>query len=262
MPSGQVVVFDIWSSFGYFRRFYTTTTALTFNFIPRSAIEGLIGAMLGITSKDLNRLASAKIGLAILNEIHKIPFATMHTHSDFWDEMNLYLEGRPSRKKIYHARVNMELLVNPKYRIYFSDENLSEQLAHMIANHECTFTPYLGTSTMLSNFSYVGTLDYDTKKKDIVEISSVIPYRYRDKDKMPDVVIESGKLYAIEDNIPGRLDQNRDLLYSYSALYSPNAQTIKIRNAETNVFFHDGKEDSFVFLPCGSDGTDDRAGKK
>src|SRR5215213_857445 len=129
MPSSnQVVVFDIWSSYGYFRRPYTTTTALTFNFIPRSTIQGIIGAILGIKSKDLFlELDNSKIGLGIINEIRKIPFSTMHIHSDFWQEMRAYIDSKAIKKKNYHARVNIELLVNPKYRIYFSDTKYSGQ---------------------------------------------------------------------------------------------------------------------------------------
>ena len=78
MQSPKVVVFDIWSSYGYFRRPYTTTTSLTFNFIPRSAVEGIIGAILGISNRDLaSKLAESKIGIGILNAIRKIPFSAL-----------------------------------------------------------------------------------------------------------------------------------------------------------------------------------------
>ena len=58
----EVTVFDVWAPFAYFRKPFTTTSALTFNFIPRSAIEGLIGAILGIRRKDIfGALANAEI---------------------------------------------------------------------------------------------------------------------------------------------------------------------------------------------------------
>lgn len=242
-----VVVFDIWSSYAYFRKPYTTTTALTFNFIPRTAIEGVIGAILGISSKDLSsRLGNSRIGLGILNEIHKIPFSTMHIHSDFWDEMRVYIYSTPRiTKKNYHARVNMELLVNPKYRIYFSDMEFSKNLDHAIRNHQTVYTPYLGTSTMIANFEYIGTFDYIVKYKETADISSIIPY----SEKIPSLVIEKNKLYAIEQNIPGRISEDRELLSSFSALYSPNAEPIKIRNIEVNTFDYNGRENNFVFLP-------------
>jgi CRISPR-associated protein Cas5h len=250
MPSGKVVVFDIWSSYGYFRRPYTTTTSLTFNFVPRSAIEGIIGAILGISNKDLaSKLAESKISVGILNAVRKMPFSTMHTHSDFWRQMRTYLEERPVSKKDdpYHTRVNMELLVDPKYMIYFDDSKLSDELTNMLAKHQTIFTPYLGTSSMIANFAYVNVFDYTIIRKEIAEISSVVPY----SDRMPSIVIEKDKVYAVEQNMPARLNEKRELLSSYSAVFSPNGQaTIKIKDIEVNTFHHDGVEHSFVFLPA------------
>lgn len=247
MPAGKVVVFDIWSSYGYFRRPYTTTTALTFNFIPRSAVEGVIGSILGILSKDLpSKLAESKIGIGILNTVRKIPFSTTHTHSDFWQEMRGYLEAKPVKKKQYYARINMELLVNPKYRIYFNDLKLSGDLEDALASHKTVFTPYLGTSSMLANFSYMGTFNYEVRKKETAEISSVVPYF----DIIPNVVLEKDRVYALEQSMPGRLSEKRELLLSYSAVYSPEGQaSIKVRDIEVNTFDHNGVEHNFVFLP-------------
>lgn len=248
MPSGKVVVFDAWSSYGYFRRPYTTTTSLTFNFAPRSAIEGLIGAILGIPSKDLSsKLAESKIGIGILNDVCKIPFSTMHTHSDFWQEMRAYVENKPVTKKTYHTRVNMELLVSPRYRVYFDDPKLSGELTSMLKSHQAVFTPYLGTSSMIANFAYVGTFDYVQQRKDTAGISSVVPY----SGKMPNILVEKDKIYAIEQNMPGRLNEKRELLSSYSAIYGITGQVvIKVRDMEINTFHYDGVEHSFVFLPA------------
>jgi CRISPR-associated Cas5-like protein len=121
----EVIVFDVWAPFAYFRKPFTTTSALSFNFIPRSAIEGLIGAILGIRRSDLYVvLANSKIGL------------------------------------------------------------------------------------------------------------------------------EKDRRYAIEQNIPARLNQDRELMSSFSALYNPNGKPIKVRNINVKSFFdRNGIETNFVFLP-------------
>jgi CRISPR-associated protein Cas5h len=246
--SSQVVVFDIWAQYAYFRKPYTTSTALTFSFIPKSTVEGIIGAILGINYDDLySSFCNSKIGLGILAEVRKIPFSTMHTHSDFWQTMGEYLESRPTKKKKdFHARINLELLVNPKYRIYFSQPAYNQKkLESMLKKHQTVFTPYLGTSTMIANFKYINTFDYSILNKQVANISSIIPY----SGKIPDMIIEKDKFYAIEQNIPGRISQSRDLLSSYSAIYSPKGESIKIRNFEVNVFDYNGVEHEFVFLP-------------
>ena len=245
--SGQVVVFDVWSNFAYFRRPYTTTNALTYNFIPRSSIEGLIGAILGIQITEVSdKLSNSKIGLGILNPIKKIPFSTMHTHTDFWSEMQAYLKGKTVKKKNFRARVSLELLVEPKYRIYFSDPNLGKELEERLKKHETIFTPYLGTSTMLADFTYIGTFDYNVTKKGTFELSSIIPYRGR----FPDIAVEKQMLYAAEQDIPGRISNTRDLLSTYCAVYNPEGKKIKVRNAEVNAYADSSGEQNFVFIPA------------
>lgn len=252
--SGQVVVFDIWSNFAYFRRPYTTTNALTYNFIPRSSIEGLIGAILGIPITEVSdKVSNSKIGLGILNPIKKIPFSTIHTHTDFWFEMQAYLEGKSVKKKDFRARVSLELLVEPKYRVYFSDPNLGKELEEMLKKHETIFTPYLGTSTMLADFTYIGTFDYNVAKRATSELSSIIPYRssiipYR--DRFPDIAVEKQMLYAVEQDIPGRISKDRDLLSTYYAVYSPEGKKIKVRNTEVNAYTDSSGEQNFVFIPA------------
>ena len=131
-------MFDVWAPFAYFRKPFTTTSALTFNFIPRSAIKGLIGVILGIRRKDIfGALANAEIAVEILTEIKKIPFSINYTHSDFWDTINQYLNGDPTNKKQnFIARTTMELLVDPKYRIYYCDtSDVQQQLELALKNH-------------------------------------------------------------------------------------------------------------------------------
>jgi CRISPR-associated protein Cas5 subtype I-B len=150
------------------------------------------------------------------------------------------------KKNEYPARVNLELIINPKYRIYFSDSKLSEKLENYLQNHQTKFTPYLGTSSMIANFGYINTFDYYVQRKKTTEISSIMPYI----SNIPNVVIERDKFYAMEQSIPARINENRELVSTYSAIYNPNGQSIKIRDIEeVNTFQYEGREHNFVFLP-------------
>ncbi len=246
--SPEVTVFDVWAPFAYFRKPFTTTSALSYNFIPRSAIEGLIGTILGIKREDIfDALANAEIAVQILSEVKKIPFSIKYTHSDFWDTINQYINGDPTnKKKPFNARTGIELLVDPKYRVYFcSTSNVHQKLKLALEKHHTVYTPYLGTSSLIANFSYLGTYYYDTSFRDIAEISTVIPYN-RD---LPNVIIEKDRTYAVEQNIPARLNQDRELISSFSALYSPKGKSIKVRDIRVNSFEQNGEEINFAILP-------------
>lgn len=256
MTFNKVIIFDIWSNYAYFRKPYTTTTALTYSFIPRSTIEGLVGAILGIDRYDIyNELIDSKIGLRILSDVKKIPFSTIHTHSDFWSIMGKHVMDKIINMKQdfpTRTRINLELLVNPKYRIYFSDKKYNLELETKLKNHQTVYTPYLGTSTMIANFEYIKTFDFYTHKnnQEFIEISSIVPYI----NKVPTLIIEKDKIYAIEQNIPAKINEDRDLISSYSAVYNPTNGKIKVKDIEyqsinyTNIVKEDSV-DNFVFIP-------------
>jgi CRISPR-associated protein Cas5h len=44
----KVLVFDIWSDYAHFRRGYTTTSPLTYPFPTRTALTGIVAAILGL----------------------------------------------------------------------------------------------------------------------------------------------------------------------------------------------------------------------
>ena len=70
--SQQVIVFEVGSSLGFFRKPFSTTNALTHAVIPRSTVEGLIGAILGLKSEEYpEKLETSKIGVEILSPVKK-----------------------------------------------------------------------------------------------------------------------------------------------------------------------------------------------
>jgi hypothetical protein len=98
---------------------------------------------------------------------------------------------------------------------------------------------------MIANFSYIDTFSYSTVVKETAEISNIIPYR----GNPPDIMIEKDTTYAFEQNIPSRLNEKRELVSSFSALYSPKGKSIKVRNIEINSFNWNGNEINFVTIP-------------
>ncbi|MEM0118750.1 MAG: type I-B CRISPR-associated protein Cas5b [Thermoprotei archaeon] len=241
----RVVVFDVWSDYAYFRRPYTTTAALTFNFIPRSAMEGLVGALLGIRSDRVyETLSSAKLALGIRNPVRKISFTTSHIHSDFWNVMKAYLENREGRGN-YTSLVSLELLVEPRYRFYLDDSSIEQALVDSLSQHRTFYTPYLGTSTMIANFAYVGCFEYVEQKRD-ASVESVVPFA----ERLPDLEVVPGAQYSIEEDIPSRIDSDRNLKSSYSALYNPLGGSVTLRNSVVNTFIDQEGEHNIVFLPA------------
>lgn len=251
----DLLVFDVWAPFGYFRKSETTTTSLTFSIMPRSAAEGLVGAILGLDFEESPRkLANSRIAIGLQSPVRKIPFSATYTDTkEIWPRFSTLVNKPPKktsvskRKVAFRTQVKIELLRHPRYRIYFdSSEETKEALEKKLLRHESTFTPYLGSSSMIANFEYIGRYNYETVKvTKPTPISSTIPFFYI----MPKIHLEKSVAFSVEQNIPIHLTSDRFLVGTYDAVYSPSAERLKALDLEAQRVRTEEKEDYVIFVP-------------
>jgi len=180
MQSDQIIVFDVEGEYGHFRKFNTTTSPLTYAVPPRTALVGIIGAILGIEREqglghyaegqiplsDLLSPEKAQIAVQVLNPIQKtqMAFNLINTKSSFFN-----IENR--------TQIEFELLKKPKFRIFlrWDEVEMLEELAKKINSRSNHFTVCLGLSQLIANTHWVGTfacqLLYDT---DFVPVISAV----------------------------------------------------------------------------------------
>jgi CRISPR-associated protein Cas5h len=246
----KVLVFDIGSSFGYFRKAFTTTNSLTHALIPRSAVEGLVAAIIGLPRTDYPKILQAgKIAIQILAPVRKMNMSYMHINPDWGNEISLYLFRKP-RTNVKPAQfavpTSVEFLVNPRYRIYIDNPLTHKQLMSNLEKKQTFFTPYLGTSSMISFVKYVGEYDYsETSSEEDISVSSIIPFT----NKIPTIKLEKGIQFAIEENLPLHLDDKRIPFGVYKVLYNPEMRPITLIDEDrSDIKKIDGK--TYVkFLP-------------
>ena len=144
----EFVIFDVASDLAHFRRQYAITTALTYPIPPRTALCGLVGAVLGLPKNE--SLAhfedsEAVFGLQILS-----PLRVGHVSINLVDTK----QNPTFRLKAVNPRTTMryEVLRQPRYRVMFSHRTLSGQLAASLKHGESCYTPCLGLAWMIAWF--------------------------------------------------------------------------------------------------------------
>lgn len=172
----NVIVFDVWGGYAHFRKFYTTTSPLSFSIPPRTALCGLLGAIIGLEKENNQYLKhftidQLSIAIKIINPIKKTMVAQnlIDTKNALGPGMNLITQ---------RTQINFEYIKSPKYRIYFAhkDEELFQKLKNNLREHKSVYTPVLGLSENIADFKYIG--DYKAlseSSNNYVLINSVVP---------------------------------------------------------------------------------------
>ena len=244
--SQTLLIFDVSSRFGFFLNNLTTTSGLTHNVIPRSTVEGLVGAILGLQSNEYpEKLEGSNIAVQILSPIRK------HTiEQNFIHETWLQTAGQkahpPTESVDYHWQASQELLVSPKYRIYFSNPEVDSDLELFLANSKARFIPYLGKSSMIASVKFIGKYRYEKNpSRQYVDVSSIIPFF----GEYPKIKIVEGVRLSTEDGMSIHMTKDRASIGTYSAIYSENLNEISVKDAEIYKVTMNGKNPNIVFLP-------------
>jgi len=244
----RVLIFDVWGDYAHFRRFYTTTSPLTFPIPPRTALCGLIAAIIG-KEKENNEylkyftLNKASIALRLLNPVKKVMIAEnlIHTKNAKGPGMNLITE---------RTRIRFEFLKDQKYRIYFhhTDEDICQQLKENLINHKSVYTPCLGLSENIANFKFVGEFKVSLKNsKDYVKIYSVLPIEKIEKEK--GIKFNFGDQY-FSTIVPIELNSDRVVTKYSNIFFERTCKPVeaKLINHYWNIDYTSGTNENIVFI--------------
>ncbi|MBP2202235.1 CRISPR-associated protein Cas5h [Methanococcus voltae] len=216
----NVLVFNVQSNYGRFRKPYTTTSALTYLCIHPVALKGLIGAILGIKKEDLiSETSNLTLGIEVLSAIDK-------------DLQSVKLLSLKSG--MFHFPANVEFLRNPNYNIYVKwDSENYNALKNKLASGEVFFTPYLGVSENVAKISYVGEFkelnEMENTKighTDIKHIDSIFPVA---EFNIEIDLNDPNKKYYF-DTIPIKNNEKREYIEYKRVLISKDAISINCNN--------------------------------
>ncbi len=233
----KCLVFDIWGDFGQFRKFYTTSSPLTFSFPPRTAVTGMLAAIAGIDKNEYLKhftKADAHIALRIMKPVKKcrVSYNLIDTKT-----------AKFMSKIQNRTQVTSELLKDCAYRIYFNhkDEELYNRIRDNLISHKCYYTLCLGLSEFLANFNFA----YESELSEVTEeevnlIDSVLPF-IKEQTK---ISFETGKEY-FKDTLPNEMNVDREVTEYLKVLYERNCKPISCR---TKKVYNTSEGEKIVFL--------------
>lgn len=195
----KILVFDIWGDFGHFKKFYTTSSPLTFSIPPPTSVFGMISAILGLEKESYLKYINGRTtctAIEILNPIKKTRLT-----------LN-YIDTKQAFYPIYgRTQIRTEFIKNPKYRLYIhiSRGDLFESLINKVKNKENHYTLSLGPANLLANFGYVGLYHAEYINHSST-VNSVIL-----SENIDSIEIKEGKKY-LKEKLPIDMNENREVL--------------------------------------------------
>ena len=222
----KIIIFDIWGDYAHFKKPYTTTSPLTYSIPSRTALTGIIGAIMGIrkdkNNEDLN-YSKCNLSIRIMNPIKKTIINQNLINTKTAEKMSRM------KSKGGRTQIRIEKLKDVKYRIYveiFSEKEHNDLLSRL-KNHSPVFTPSLGISENLANFSFIEEVEYKKEMGDI-KLHSVLNI---EKIQPQNVIFEEGKEYFV-DTYSLEMQEDREVLKYGEILIERKGQEIAVRNIE------------------------------
>lgn len=234
----RVLGFKLWGDYGHFKKYYTTTSPLTFEFPPPTSIIGIVSAIIGLDKeqylKQFLKPSNYHLAIRIINPVNKVRWTQnlIDTKRHFWKIHN-------------RTQIRTEFLKGPCFKIYFShnDIEIYDRLKENLAGHKSYYTVSLGLSELLADFEYCGehTISPLTDQKQQI-VHSVIPCSALHDDTS--IEFENGKEifkinYPVEMSPDRVVTRREDVLFERRGL--PITCSVKglyqTENGENVVFF-------------------------
>lgn len=212
----EILSFDVYGDYGHFRKYYTTSSPLTFSTMPPTAVYGLLGAILGFSKEnnhylqEINSLTT-RIAIQLIHPVKKVHIGINHlnTKNHFW---------APKSANGARTQIRTEFLKSVGFRVYvqMSSDKLFAQLIEMVQAHQSVYTPCLGLSELIADVSFHQLQQGVFKSNpEWITTQTVLPISRIHEQQ---IKIEAG-LQILKEKQPINMNTNREVLQYESLLF-------------------------------------------
>ena len=242
MNSKEILIFDISSEYGHFRKYNTTTSPLTYSIPTRTAIAGVLGAILGMEREIADGVypegaipvqeyfgkANCEIAVQILHSIKKenVAINLINTAGAREHFYNLTKAGR--------TQIEFELLKEPKFRVFLAikDQDTLNRLAERIRLKKHHFSPYLGLAQFTATVDFVEvTMAEPVQSNGSEFVEFITAVNLSKVIGEPPVEFDYSSMYSAN-NMPMEMNRIREVQEYSEVLIEKNGQPVKARVKE------------------------------
>jgi len=144
----EFVAFDLSAEYAHYRRPYAITTALSFPIPTRTALSGLLGAIVGLPKNETLAEFTDNKALIAVQVLEPVRFGHLSLNLlDTKDNPTF----RPKAENP-HTIMRYEVIREPRYRIFFAHDSLAARVYEMLARGDSVYTPCCGLAWMIATF--------------------------------------------------------------------------------------------------------------
>jgi CRISPR-associated protein Cas5h len=204
----KMVSFEVRGHVAHFRRPDTTATHLTYPFMPITAAKGLVGAILGI--EDFQ--TQDQVGIQLMSPVRTVAQQLSMLGKDSGSQLN-----RPT---------TIELLVSPRYRIYYAGDEYVDVLAEQLSADQLVYPTYLGVAYALTKpFNVeIHHVDEFVPNKEMINMISVVPTSIVER-----IIVEDGKELCRAGGFLRYYCGKRTFSHSVDFLYEKKGESITVQ---------------------------------
>jgi len=233
-----ILKFKVWGDYAHFKKYYTTTSPLTFEFPPPPTLIGIISAIIGLDKNEyltyFQDASQFKLAIQLNQPVVKVRWTVnlIDTKKNFWLIHN-------------RTQIRTEFLKNPAFTIFFRHEDpmIYDALKNHLQNHTSVYSISLGLSELLANFEFLDEPEFtEIQNQDYIDIDSVVP-----EERLPDarsIEFENGK-EIFQVNFPVQMQPDRVVTRRSAFWFERNAQSMKCK---VPVYWQISSGEKIVFI--------------
>ena len=223
----MLLVFDVVGTVAHFRRFDTNSSSLTYHVPPRTAVAGMLGAVLGLSFAEVPAVFSTsrcRIGVAL-----KVPVRTITTTVNYLNTKKGVEDWHGHR---FRTQVPVEWVLPAKgdvlrYGVFLvhEDDHLVRELYALTSQNRSRYPVYLGTAQCCAWVEnavlYDGSdLEWSDCETEVVPVLSVVPLnRVLRVEAVPGTRVAS-------DRVPVELTPDRRLVSATDVAWNPAGEPL------------------------------------